>query len=154
MAVTPTYVPLATVDLTSSAGWTFSSLPATYRDVVMVVAGVNSTQVEATVYFNGDTTTGNYSRVWMLGTGSSTSSGTTNGENGMGLDTTQFVETLQIMDYSATDKHKTSLLRDARSAYLTAAVARRWANTAAITSIAVTPLSGTFTGKVSLYGIH
>lgn len=91
------------------------------------------------INFNSDTTAANYSGVWMLGNGTSATSSTS---------TTSFLDVvensttnlttsiLQIMDYSATDKHKTVLVRnDNATPNGVEAYAIRWANTAAITKI-------------------
>jgi hypothetical protein len=62
------------------------------------------------------------------------------------------------MDYSATDKHKTGLIRDngqQGSDLAVRAYAARWANTAAITSIQYFTTAGNLnTGfTLSLYGV-
>jgi hypothetical protein len=156
---TSTYTPLATVTLGSSASSvTFSSIPATYRDLIVVIDAKTTTGTFAFGgRFNGDTGS-NYSRVRMGGNGSTayssadtfsyfrlTSSDTP--DNGMRI--------AQIMDYSATDKHKTVLVRDNVAGNNVAAIANRWANTAAVTSLAAICDGGTFaTGSTfSLYGV-
>jgi hypothetical protein len=59
------------------------------------------------------------------------------------------------MDYSATDKHKTVLVRSNAASTGVEAIAQRWASTAAITSILVFPSTGSWAagGTFSLYGI-
>ena len=65
----------------------------------------------------------------------------------------QDIATASFMDYSATDKHKTVLIR-ANHPGETVACAGRWANTAAITSITINTASTFVIGSVfSLYGI-
>jgi len=153
---TPTYTPLATVTLASTAtSVTFSSIPATYRDLILVINGTASTAENALLYFNGDTTSGNYSWVSMRGDGSSAQSAATTGANIATYYTDRFMFRIQIMDYSATDKHKTRLSRDDTSAQHARAWASRWANTAAVTSMSFTAPAGTFsTGcTFSLYGV-
>jgi len=156
---TPTYTPLATVTLGSSAASvTFSSIPATYRDLIFVFnGGVISGAHNLSVAFNSDTTSGNYSGVAMSGTGSSASSVLILPRllNDFGyLEANQAVFITQFMDYSATDKHKTYLSRSNNAANGVSAVAGRWANTAAITSIALTSGANFATGTTfSLYGI-
>ncbi len=62
----------------------------------------------------------------------------------------------QIMDYSATDKHKTVLVRVGNVGNSeVGANAGRWASTAAITSVRVAPNDGTFSSgsTFNLYGI-
>jgi hypothetical protein len=140
---TATYTPLATVTLASSAASvTFSSIPATYRDLILVIqSGAVGNDSNVRLRFNGDTGS-NYSYVRMYGTGSgsgssdsTTSTGfqaarqTANNVGGFGMGV------VNIMDYSATDKHKTALVRSGLASEITMAHAARWANTAAVTSI-------------------
>jgi hypothetical protein len=154
---TPTYTPLATVTLGSSAATvTFSNIPATYRDLVVVFNGAqNASSTSYVMRFNGDSAS-NYSFVLMAGNGSSSSSssGTFTGAAPGVIGTTQTNIFYQVMDYSATDKHKTVLTRTDDPGTQTVAWASRWANTAAITSLAI--VSGNAfiaTTTVSLYGI-
>jgi len=154
-----TYVPLATITLSSTdSEIVFSSIPATYRDLVLVYRGVafeNAVSARA----NADTGT-NYSLVRMGGNGSTTFSSAPTTSffpilysgtpvTGMGR--------LMIFDYSATDKHKTALTRGDGSDYsITEALASRWANTDAIHSLTVyTGLGVNFAigSTFSLYGI-
>jgi hypothetical protein len=156
---TPTYTPLATVTLGSSASSvSFSSIPATYRDLVLVVSGTTSTGAGAPTRFNGDSGS-NYSQVFAAGDGSSPFSSSGSGTSlEIGFFTANPAMSItQIMDYSATDKHKTVLVRygSPASSNVTAMRAARWANTSAITSLAITLGSGSFlTGSTfNLYGI-
>lgn len=152
------YVALANITLGSSASSvTFSSIPATFRDLVLVFAGTVSTAQGLKVQFNSDTTDGNYSRVLMYGDGSSAVSSSDTNNRALEVGTTQTTATLQIMDYSATDKHKTQLARGGPANSLTLAQASRWANTAAITSLAIVANGGTTISSgtvISLYGIR
>ena len=90
----------------------------------------------------------------MVGNGSTPVSGTETGFT-FGYADTLSQQVVQIMDYSATDKHKSVLLRHSDSARQAAAYAARWANTAAITSMVLAPSSGTFSSGSSfaLYGM-
>jgi hypothetical protein len=156
---TPTYTPLATVTLGSSASSvTFSSIPATYRDLIVVFAGTASELTELRLRLNGDTAS-NYSFVLMRGNGSITESLSSSPNTaifaGGRLTTGQSNVLFNIMDYSATDKHKTVLGRDNNTGYGVVAVAGRYASTSAITSVNIGADSGTFsTGATfNLYGI-
>jgi hypothetical protein len=62
---------------------------------------------------------------------------------------------MDLMDYSATDKHKTALIRMNVADTIVFAQASRWANTAAVTTLtALTILNSYPTGTtLSLYGI-
>lgn len=151
-----TYIPLATHTLTGNdTEVIFSSIPNTYRDLILIVDGTASPTTNIFIRFNGDNTNSNYSRVFMLGTGSTTQSGSTAlNDWGVLVSSGRSTNILQFMDYSATDKHKTALIRSNNGGTLDViAYAGRWANTAAINQISVvatTMLTGT---TLNLYGI-
>ena len=156
---TPTYTPLATVTLGSSASSvTFSSIPATYRDLILVVSAPNTTtDTGIRTRFNGDTGS-NYTVVSMRGTGSITQS--TSGTNTFANIVDSFVSSGyigigQIMDYSATDKHKTILVRKGAAFEDVGALANRWANTEAITTIELSPNLNQFAigSTFNLFGV-
>jgi hypothetical protein len=88
-------------------------------------------------------------------TTSSSSSTTTYGLLTTGDPTADTLSIAQIMDYSATDKHKTFLVRSNTTANNVAAHAVRWANTAAITTVAVEAISTTWAvgTTLNLYGV-
>jgi hypothetical protein len=156
---TPTYIALANITLTSAVGnVTFSSIPSTYRDLVLVMNGTSSTgNPFAFLRFNGDSGS-NYNYVFMYGDGggaavSTTFSGQTTGFIG-NIDTgARNTVITQIMDYSASDRHKTMLARS--SGGLEIATAIRWANTSAVTSMSVNVNTGAFSSgfTFALYGI-
>lgn len=147
---TPTYIPLATITPSGASLVTFSSIPATFRDLVLVIRNTSTVGV-LKANFNNDTAT-NYSRVQMDGNGSAANSSASTEPAIRTANATNALQILQIMDYSATDKHKTVLVRTNRAVEV-AAYAQRWADTSAINEIDVTLVSGTFTGTMSLYGI-
>jgi hypothetical protein len=160
---TPTYTALATVTLGSSASSvTFSSIPSTYRDLIFVMRAGTSENANNRMRFNGDSGN-NYLMVTMQGSGSSATASSNNNLTNIPIDWSAFTtptvgdtnHIVQIMDYSATDKHKTTLNRANRAAGFVDALACRWANTAAITTIAIIPGGGTWlTGSTfDLYGI-
>jgi hypothetical protein len=152
---TATYTPLATVTLASAASSvTFSSIPATYRDLILVVNG-NTTDNQFTGFqFNTDSGS-NYSFVRMFSGPSSSSDTRTYGLLTSGNPSLTLNAIAQIMDYSATDKHKTVLVRSNIPADNVAAHAVRWANTSAITSLAVAAISTTWAvgTTINLYGV-
>ena len=141
---------LATTTLSGDASVTFASIPATYRDLVLVVRNTSTVGV-LLANFNNDTAT-NYTRVQMTGSGGTASSAADTRGNIRTANATNALQILQIMDYSATDKHKSVLVRTNRPGEV-AAYAQRWADTSAINEIDVTLTSGTFTGTMGLYGI-
>ena len=159
---TPTYTALATVTLGSSASSvTFSSIPATYRDLVLVYNGKATAGGSGNrMRVNGDTG-GNYALVRMYGyTGGTGSDVYTSGVGYFDVSAMNTsdgnMSIMQFMDYSATDKHKTVLFRNQESGMLAVlASAGRWANTAAITTINVFAASAQFASgsTFALYGI-
>jgi hypothetical protein len=159
-----TYTQIASITLAASSNSvTFVSIPQNFRDLVLVVAGtLNSGTQNPRVQLNADTGN-NYSNVWMGGSGSSATSGTNSSVDynfGGVIFTAQSNDILQIMDYSATDKHKTTLTRgnaaSSTSGQATSAWAGRWANTAAVTSIRFYLNAETFAAgsTFTLYGIE
>jgi hypothetical protein len=154
---TATYRPLATVTLGSStSAITFSNIPATYRDLILILDGTASVGINGSVYFNSDTTASNYSYTRMNGNGSTTSSNS--GTNiWFDLQTSRSMVRIEIIDYSATNKHKTSLSRWDNPSSVVGATSIRWANTAAVTSLQVkdTNNAATFASgsTFSLYGV-
>lgn len=137
--MTATYDLIASNVLTSSASSvTFSSIPATYRDLVLVVTGTNATGDQTIrMQFNSDTGA-NYNDVRINGNGSTASSLATSGGTDIQLGnfgTTIATLIIQIMDYSATDKHKTVLTRADKADTATRATASRWASTSAINTV-------------------
>jgi len=159
---TPTYTALATITLGSSAATvTFSSIPGTYRDLVLVSnIKQNTTGArQCNLQPNGDT--GNAFLVYMDGSGSAASSGTSSALSMFYMASgpaanTNVMSIAQILDYSATDKFKTILTRAGSSFDPVSAYAAQWTSTSAITSVTIFPNSG---GNLSsgssfdLYGI-
>lgn len=160
-----TYVPLESIVLTNAASSvSFFNIPqsdanGTYKDLVLVATGTITTGASLYMRFNNDSGT-NYSYVGMYGVGSG--SGTSYSGTGTSIQTGYFYDTLtqvryQIMDYTASDKHKTVLLRRDNAGSITLASAERWASTSAVSSIYFTAGGGlnfnagcTFT----LYALH
>jgi hypothetical protein len=156
---TQTYTPLATVTLASTnTSITFTSIPATYRDLV-VVSNISRATADGLIQIQLNSDTGsNYSRVWMLGSGSgSGNSGTSTDSGYKMLSYSTRISTVisQLFDYSATDKHKTMLWRGNDSGAEVSAMAGRWANTAAVTTLRVHTVVGDFASgsTFSLYGV-
>jgi len=152
---TATYKPLATVTLGSSAATvTFSNIPATYRDLIFIFQGTSTGTVGDIIFrLNGDGG-GNYSRVQTNNAGS----GSNTGLNGFyplyfGTGGGNFI--LNLMDYSATDKHKTALSRGNNpSLGFVTMMASRWANTAVVTTIALSIDSGASFASGSTFNLY
>ena len=159
---TPTYTPLATITLASAvSSVTFSSIPATYRDLVLVSqVAQNTTGIRQGVLRpNNDSLNG--AIVYMDGSGSVASAGTDTKLGTFYLASgpaanTPVTAITQLMDYSATDKHKTILNRSGSSFDPVSAYVGRWASTSAITSLVlVSNQGGNFSigSTFNLYGI-
>jgi hypothetical protein len=162
-----TYEPIATTTLGSAAAsYTFSSIPTTYTDLVLVVAGTVSVNGEnILIQFNGDTAA-NYSFTYLYGTGSAAASGRQTARSAANANyqtafssTEQSNAVMQVQNYSNSTTYKTSLSRsnnpNGSSLPGTEALVSLWRNTAAITSILVKAGSGNLnTGfTLTLYGI-
>lgn len=160
------YIPIASQTLGSSqASVTFSSIPTTLqgqnlRDLVLVVSAAANVNSAIRMRFNGDTAS-NYTSTYIQGTSTTASTGTRSfGFMDLSFSATVrttfgFTNAAQLMDYSATDKHKTVLHRPNDPGAAIEAFVGRWANTSAITNIEVYNPSGTFSAgsTFSLYGV-
>ena len=160
MAAGATYEPIATNTLGSAtSSVTFSSIPSTYTDLVLVIAGTASafdgllTQVG-----NGSVDTGsNYSMTVLSGNGSAASSGreTSHTYANIGLQGADFNTIIHYMNYANTTTYKTFLARSNSPANQTRANVGLWRSTSAINTIKINTGSGTISsGSVfTLYGI-
>lgn len=146
----PTYDLIASTTLAAATSEVvFNSLPQNYRDLILVMNVATSAGSNNGIRFNSDSGS-NYSRVWMAGGGTTHSGSETTTR--IQLDYFGFSNTVlgeqvtitSVMDYSATDRHKTALIRNNKNGANTGAeaIAGRWANTAAITSLQVFSITG------------
>ena len=159
---TPTYTLIDSTVLGSSASSvTFSGISATGKgDLVLVMEYLaNTSTADANVQLNSDTLQ-NYPYVVMTGTGSSAVSGqsTTYPALRTGFDsiadtTSKHNVIMQILDYSATDKHKSVLVRSGGAGTYDAAEAwaERWASTSAVTQIDIKTFTDAFAAGSSFY---
>lgn len=156
-----TYEPIATTTLGGSATtYTFSSVPQTYTDLILIFGGFNSTN-NINLRFNGDTSS-NYSTTRLTADGS--------GVGGVGSDrfsnatfiigpydpgTTQ-TSIWQIMNYSNSTMYKTAFAKGGGGQQGVAMDVGMWRNTNAITSVTV-HIDGAYSmgagSVISLYGI-
>jgi hypothetical protein len=156
--------PIATITLQQATSTvTFSGIPDTYRDLILVANGGATTGANDIYFqFNGDGGS-NYSNVQMSANGSVATSRT---------DGTTFIRTnfyaawhqeltgnmiATIFDYSATNKHKTVVSRTNKASggsfQGVDAAAGRWASTAQINSITMLTNASYLAGSTfSLYG--
>lgn len=157
-----TYNPISTQTLGSAAASvTFSSIPATYTDLVLVCQSGEDTSDYLAVQFNSDTAT-NYSYTSLNGDGSTATSVRASTQS-RGLlswytytpaNTLNSASIAHIMNYANTTTNKTYLSRfsSGNGAEL---IAGLWRSTAAINTIKLFPLTGSFRigSTFTLYGI-
>jgi hypothetical protein len=154
---TSTYVALDKKTLTSAVGTvSFTDIPQTYTDLVLVFSGTAVSGDTMYYQFNGDTGT-NYSDTYLFGDGSAGSGRHANqgGIFGGGINTTKSQQIINIMNYSNTTTTKNTLLRaNASGITATSAFVGLWRSTAAITSIQL-KIGANFAigSSFSLYGI-
>ena len=155
-----TYTPIATQTLGSAAASvTFSSIPGTYTDLVLVLSVQDASGNSFALQFNGDTST-NYSRTRLLGDGSATSSARTTNATSMvfnyvGTITSEFSASIaNVMNYSNATTYKTALVRSGAASVGTSASVGLWRSTSEITSITINAGSTFAVGSTfTLYGI-
>jgi hypothetical protein len=154
-----TYTPISQFALTSTtASITFSSIPSTYTDLVLVTNFAATTALNNGVTFNSDTGT-NYSDTDLGSNGTAISSTRQSNFSYIRagyVDTTseRAMSIVNIMNYANATTNKSVLLRWNSDSYSYARIGL-WRNTAAITSITCTAVGGSFTANstFALYGI-
>ena len=155
---TPTYDLIEEKVLsTSPSSVTFSSIPGTYKDLVLEWVGNISGTADVHMQFNGDTGS-NYSRTYVTGDGTNPSSGRASNQTLFQFayrGTTIATTIAQIQSYANTNVNKTILSRDSGTQLNVTAYVGLWRSTSAITSILIAPTSGTITsGSVfRLWGV-
>lgn len=166
-----TYEPISSQTIgTAVATVTFSSIPQTYTDLIIVATGTFASMDAYSPYFrfNSDSTT-TYAQTVLSGNGSTVTSSRTSNQAQFysgavtGWDTSDAERALfiaNIFNYSNSTTFKTTLIRQslpAGSSQGTELLCGLWRSTAAITTIAITGnTSGTFSTvgtRLTLYGI-
>jgi hypothetical protein len=164
------YESIATVTVGSggSSSISFSSIPSTYQHLQLRTSIKHSAALDlddSLVRFNGDTGSNYYILHQIRGNGSAASAG------GFGTSTSMLVlpvtgstvstfasGVMDILDYDDANKNKTVRTLTGYDANGSGNIFLRsalWMNTAAVTSITITPPSGTFIeySSFALYGI-
>lgn len=169
MAAGSTYTPVATTTISgsSTATYTFSSIPSSYTDLELVInaTSVGSSDYAARISFNGDTTSGLYSHCLGRGMGSTVSGVNYSNENDIAMTTnysimqTPSIIRVFLQNYSNSSTYKTILGRfnqvNSTSNRTASSFIGTWRNTNAISSITVT-IGGDYFGAgstLTLYGI-
>ena len=157
-----TYEPLATTTLSSAAASvTFSSISGSYTDLVLIAAHQNASQSGVRVQVgNGSVDTGsNYSITYLLGDGSSATSGRASNDTSFDF---AFVAAnsesnliINMMNYANTTTYKTFVTRNNGAAQGVTARVGLWRSTSAINEIKLAPSTGNFNSgsTFTLYGI-
>jgi hypothetical protein len=164
MAAGSTYTKIASTTLGSTAASvTFSSIPATYTDLVLVMNYFSTTSEWPMIQFNSDTAT-NYSFTNLYGSGSSALSLRQSNVAGIYVgygayspagSTNPGTIIINIQNYANTTTNKTTLSRSNSTNGVEATVGL-WRNTAAINTIVVKHQTATtyIAGSTfNLYGI-
>ena len=155
-----TYEPIQTQTVgTAVASVTFTSIPQTYTDLVLVTSGTSTGAAQITLKINSATT--NYSSVNLSSNGSSAFSGTFTGLTYIQLGYHDYFSGSQsnaithIMNYTNTTTFKTVLNRTSNGVVGVGLSVGLYRSTSAITIIDALPLGSTWaTGTVlTLYGI-
>jgi hypothetical protein len=155
-----TYTNIATTTLgTASTTVSFSSIPSTYTDLILVsnILGGDATRLWS---FNGDTGS-NYSYTFMRGDGSAATSGRDTAAKMFmafcdSVNPTQpTVAIANFQNYSNTTTFKTVIMRGSAVGKWVSASVGLWRNTAAISSFTIISDSDTFKvgSTFTLYGV-
>ena len=159
MAVT--YTPIATTTLGSAASsYTFSSIPSTYTDLVIIMNfGNTTTGNQIDIQFNGDTGN-NYSYTGMYGGTGTPGSGRSTSQPMAYLGYTNNVANnsvciVNIFNYSNSTTYKTALSNKTNPNSYIELASILWRSTSAITSVTLTTDYGSYSSGTTftLYGI-
>ena len=136
-----TYTPIASQTLSSAASSvTFSNIPQTYTDLVLVINGTSNQDDTVGLQFNSDTGT-NYSATRLSGNGTTASSGrwSSISQSYYGVFyTTTTNAIIDFQNYSNATTYKTFIARSNNASNDVRTTVGLWRNTAAITSIKLT----------------
>lgn len=161
--MTATYDCIATTTLGSAQNSvTFSSIPSTYTDLVLIVTAQRTGSPANTLIQVNSDTGSNYSYTFIYGDGSGAGSGRGTSQGQMQLDSRGFPPTsgfnnyiINFMNYANTTTYKTVLSRDNEASGGAETFVNLWRSTSAINTIKVYIGSGDYnTGSTfNLYGI-
>lgn len=156
----------------SSNQFSFTNIPQTYQDLLVVVYARSTGAVTTTttnMVINGDSSSSNYSRTILKGDGSSaTSSRDTNFSQAYGLDGLPGASStsgifssaeIHILNYANTSTYKTMLSRqaaDLNGSGLTELYVTLWRSTSSVQYFYINTNSGNYASgsTIALYGIR
>jgi hypothetical protein len=153
-----TYSTIATTTLGgSTTSYTFSSIPQTYTDLILVHNGVASTEAGSKLQFNSDTGT-NYSYTLLDGAPGSGRGTNRNWALIGNFFNDRDMKIINIFNYSNTTTFKTLISRSgyiSTGTYGVSAWVNTWRSTSAITSLTIGPDTGSMNSgtTLTLYGI-
>ena len=162
-----TYTPIASTTLTTAAAsYTFSSIPTTYTDLVLVInsAIVTTGYTIRMQVGNSSVDTGtNYSTTALYGTGTAAGSNRESNQTNASINWNGYPTTtsgasitiVNLLNYSNTSTNKIFLTRANNAATGTDAIVSLWRSTSAINVIKIFPISDNFAAgtTLTLYGI-
>jgi hypothetical protein len=168
-----TYVKIGSVDvgILGAAYIEFTSIPSTYTDLVVKISGRTlKASTYAALYMSFNSSTSNFQDKELYGVGSTAGSGTSSASPGAGQ-TVAYVagstvtastfgnSEIYIANYAGSANKSLSndsvVENNSATANILALIVNLWSNTAAITSIRLTPDGGDFVqySTATLYGI-
>jgi len=163
MAAGATYEPISTTTITSTqTSHTFTSIAATYTDLVIIINARGASGADVGLQFNSDTGS-NYSMTALDANGSSTLSFRRTSQTSMLLNNYatlltanySWVSIFSIQNYSNSTTYKSVLARCNNADNDVNAAVGLWRSTAAITSVTVVATNTGFASGATftLYGI-
>jgi hypothetical protein len=159
-----TYEPIATYTVTGSSitTYTFSSIPSTYTDIIMVTSiKAATTDTNQWMRFNSDSGT-NYGSTNLYGTGTSALSTRQSDQDkinsvlsGYAVTTQNVLGIYHLLDYANTTTYKTMLSRFNNSGVVAQSEISTWRSFSAINSITIftTPDAFAVGSTITLYGL-
>jgi hypothetical protein len=161
MAASSTYTPIATTTLGSAASsYTFSSIPSTYTDLVLIANTTAAGNQNILLRFNSDSGT-NYSYTRVTGAASATSNRESSIDainlynSSASLNGVMATTIIQVMNYANSTTYKTVIGRGNGGANEVNAQVGLWRSTSAITSLTLSIFTTNFSAgsTFTLYGI-
>jgi hypothetical protein len=154
-----TYTPIQSVTSTGQTTISFTSIPSTYTDLILVINGYSTAGYGYISLNSTAKTTMSYTRLLGYSGGALSdraTAGSGAGADGLSIGTSASGnEEMHFMNYSNTSTYKTILCRENGNSSNVGAYVYLWQSTSAINSIDLTAYSGTFaSGTVAtIYGI-
>lgn len=135
----------------------FTSIPGTYKDLVLEFVGsLSSGPYDSYMVLNSDTGS-NYGRTWLGGDGTSASSGRNTNFTSIPafyMSTSLSSGQAHVMSYANTSIYKSVLIRNSSSNITSGAVVGCWRSTAAITSLSIGQAQNFTSGSIfRLWGV-